>query len=286
MDVTECVRATVEAQWRASVGRVPLHRSLRYFLLPIDFTRAVEIPALLELSGIAARTDESLRILDISSPQALPSALCRMSPRWHVTYGNPFEPERRNLQERAGLLGLKNLEIVSLDVRERSEVALLAESFDYVFSCSVFEHIHPQEDGDLVAAANLARLLRAGGRATLSVPYANEAFSEYTQGGAYVESRESPELVFFQRFYDAARLDRLVAATGLEDDGRRFVGERDPSTLDPHDRIASRLGTGWRRILLGRRFWSQAHRHLTSAVEDPDQLAKPYLAFVRLSAPA
>jgi SAM-dependent methyltransferase len=164
-------------------------------------------------------------------------------------------------------------------------MARLEGAFDYVFSCSVFEHIHPEEDGDLVAAAHLPILLRPGGRAVISVPYARQGFCEYVESGTYTETRSTAEPIFFQRFYDAARLDRLVRSSGLEPEAREFVGECDPATSDPRDRVALRLGTGWRRILLGRRFWRQARRYLTPPVGDPNQLEKPYLAFVRLRRP-
>ena len=128
-------------------------------LLPIDYTRTKELPALLDVSGILERKGEQLKVLDISSPQMLSVSLLLHSPNWDITYVNPFEPELDDMRKRASVLGMDKLKIVKADITRPETLEGLTD-FDYVFSCSVFEHIHPEHGGDAAASANLDRLLK------------------------------------------------------------------------------------------------------------------------------
>jgi SAM-dependent methyltransferase len=253
----------------------------RSFLVPLDYTRTREIPALLRSSGILRRTGEELRILDIGSPQILSLALARASGNWQVTYVNPFEPELAELRRSAPTLGLGNLEIANADITRPETLAHLG-TFDYVFSCSVFEHIHPEHGGDVVAARNVAPLLNPGGRFVFSVPYAKEKFNEYVAGDVYANKGAASGRTFFQRFYDERSLnEQLLDPSGLQLSGATYIGERHYHEDNIHKRLAFLVGFGRRALILGR-FFRVLSGIFMEESEDWTVLRKPYLAVCAL----
>ena len=71
---------------------------------------------------------------------------------------------------------------------------------------------HVSDDGDAAALAELARCVRPGGRIAITLPYAERARVEYRDAPAYVDHGAEDGRWFFQRWYDDAALERLVAA--------------------------------------------------------------------------
>jgi SAM-dependent methyltransferase len=93
-----------------------------------------------------------------------------------------------------------------------------------VFSISVLEHI--PDNGDSDAMREIARVLKPGGVATLTVPFAASGLrDEFVDGPVYErEQRVGP--TFYQRHYDAAAVqERLVAPSGLKLTGMVHFGE-------------------------------------------------------------
>ncbi|MCM0081368.1 class I SAM-dependent methyltransferase [Geomonas sp. Red32] len=251
-------------------------------LIPVDYTRTREIPLLLETSGILARRDEPLTILDIGSPQILALTLCSLSPHWKVRYINPYEPELRDLTCKQSLLGIPNLDIARGDITDPASLSSVGP-FDYVFSCSVWEHIRPESDGDIVASANVSRLLKPSGRFIFSVPFYRTAFNEYVDGGVYGAEGGGAKS-FFQRFYDPPSLNRrVVEPSGLTLESARYLGERYCSPRITR-RISSLVDTGFRRFLLGRLFALISRLCMVEAAT-PGDLKKPYLAVCSLRKP-
>ena len=81
---------------------------------------------------------------------------------------------------------------------------------------SVIEHI--PDDGDFTALAELARVVKPGGRVLITMPYAESRYREvwrerqlYSDVADEQEGREDGAY-FFYRWNDRARLDRLVAS--------------------------------------------------------------------------
>lgn len=100
-------------------------------------------------------------------------------------------------------------------------------NFDYIFSCSVFEHIHPEEGGDVVASKNVAQLLKPGGVFAFSVPYYKSAFKEYIEGDVYHLKGVSGVKTFFQKFYDEELLNQnIIQPYGLNTLDKLYIGER------------------------------------------------------------
>lgn len=250
-------------------------------LLPVDYTRTKELPALLEVSGILKRKTERLRILDISSPQMLSISLSFQSPDWDITYINPFSPELADIKKRASVLNRRDLKIIQADIT-RPETLKDLSGFDYVFSCSVFEHIHPEHGGDAKASANLGSLLTPGGLFVFSVPFYKKAFNEYVEGDAYSIKGASGKKTFFQRFYDEKTLEeQIIAPSGLRVFSKRFIGERFYHENDITKRFAHRIGFGKKSLLLGRLFNRLSDIFMTESAEAA-KLKKPYLAVYAL----
>lgn len=257
------------------------HKLLHSVFIPLDYTRTKEIPALIDVSGILERTSERLKILDIGSPQILSLSLGLNSDAWEITYVNPFEMELEDLRQKASALGLGKLNIVNGDITEIESLAGLG-TFDFIFSCSVFEHIHPENGGDITASKNIPQLLKPNGAFVFSVPFYKEKFNEYKDGDVYAVKGEPSGKTFFQRFYDEESLHKqIVAPTGLRIAGKTYIGERHYSERDIKKRMAFLIGYGRVSFLLGR-FFNRISDVFMEEAHDFKKLKKPYLAIYSL----
>jgi hypothetical protein len=90
---------------------------------------------------------------------------------------NSFEEELEDLRQKSSVLGLKKLQIINADITLLDTVSQMG-TFDYIFSCSVFERIHPENGGDVIASKNVPQLLKPTGTFVFSVPYYKERFNE------------------------------------------------------------------------------------------------------------
>jgi hypothetical protein len=251
------------------------------FLMPVDYTRTKEIPAILDLSGILERKTERLRILDIASPQILSLSLGIYSDLWEITYINPFEAELEDLRQKSSVLDLKKLQIINADITLLDTVSQLG-TFDYIFSCSVFEHIHPENGGDVLASKIIPQLLETRGVFIFSVPYYKESFNEYVEGDVYAIKGDSSLPTFFQRFYDEESLYRqIIVPTGLRVAGKTYIGERFYSVNNIKKRMAFLIGFGSRALILGR-FFNKISDIFMEESQDYKKLKKPYLAIYSL----
>jgi SAM-dependent methyltransferase len=251
------------------------------FLSPIDYTRTREIPALLDVSEILDVKNEKLRILDISSPQILGLSLCLFSDLWKVVYINPYQPELEDLRLKSSALCRKNLDIHDGDITNLSTLNVIGQ-FDYIFSCSVFEHIHPEEGGDIIASQNIKKLLNPGGVFAFSVPCYKEAFNEYKSGSVYAIKADNSRRTFFQRFYDLSSLHhRIIEPTGLGIWKKLYIGERYYFNNNINKRLALLIGSGKRSLFLGR-FFKIISSVFMEVSEDFHALEKPYIAIIAL----
>jgi len=264
--------------------RLSLRNFVNTALKPVDYTRSKEVPALLDVSDILGRKDEKIRIIDIGSPQILSLSLSRYSSLWDIVYINAFKPELDDLEVKSMVLGLSNLKILKADVTDLDTLKGLGE-FDYVLSCSVFEHIHPEDGGDTVAARNIKSLLKPGGVFAFSVPYYKKAFNEYVEGDVYSVKGEKKKRTFFQRFYDEGTLTRqIISPSGLELFDKLYIGERFYFEKDIHRRMAFFVGVKKRSFLLGRFFHIISSVFMTKS-QNYKTLKKPYLAIYSLVKP-
>jgi len=170
-------------------------------VVPLDPSRYVELPWALD----ALHAEPGQRVLDLASPKLLAVQLGRRGV--HVTSVDELASEIETWRQLAA--DEPNVELVVADGRA---LPFADESFDAATSISVLEHV--AEGGDADALAELGRCIRPGGRVVITLPYAHEAREEHRAAAAYVDHGETDERgqAFFQRWYDAAAVERLVGA--------------------------------------------------------------------------
>jgi len=259
-------------------------KALHSYLVPIDYTRTQEIPVLLDESGIINKKNEKIRILDVGSPQILSLTLGVINTEWEIIYINPFIDEVDDLREKTTLLGIINIKTLQEDIKNIG-LADKIGTFDYIFSCSVFEHIHPEDGGDKYASLNLKSLLNDGGICAISVPYYKKAFNEYKEKSVYFIENKGNEKIFFQRFYDARTIDEnIISPSCLEVVSRCFIGERYYYPRSIEKRLGLYFSISKVRYVLGR-FFSILSKIFMKYSNESTSLRKPYLAFIFLRKP-
>lgn len=132
------------------------------------------------------------------------------------------------------------------------------KSFDAISLISTIEHV--EGDGDSVAIAELARLLKPGGRLVLTVPYNFDRYRDFwITDNTYTAAYEGAPL-FYQRHYDDDALTRrLIEPSGLTLTKKLIFGEpgaRCFNTLFANPRLPVFLKAPylWLTPLFARRF--------------------------------
>lgn len=101
-------------------------------------------------------------------------------------------------------------------------------SFERITSVSVLEHI--QNDGDSAVMAEIGRVLRPGGRAIVTVPFAEQFMGT------------DPSRPYFMRVYDLEALNRrLVAPSRLTLEEVEYFGDRFFAIESPWVKITGKL---------------------------------------------
>jgi SAM-dependent methyltransferase len=255
---------------------------LKYFFKPIDYTRTAELPAVLNQSKILYQKNEKLNILDVSSPQILSASIAEIFPSSEITYVNPFQAELDEMLRISCLLGLKNISVLKIDLTNENDIEKITVKYDYIFSSSVFEHIHPEEGGDILAAKNITKLLKSGGLLLLSVPFYKESFNEYKYGDVYAVKGSDNERIFFQRFYDEKKLNtQLINPSKLSLESILFLGERFYHPNNIHKRFAQLMQKRISSLIFGK-FFFLISKHLFSYSGNFKELKKPYIAVMAL----
>jgi SAM-dependent methyltransferase len=191
-------------------------------VVPLDPSRYLELPWAIEHLG-ARRGD---RVLDLASPKLLAVALARRGV--DVTSVDQLEREIENWQALAG--AVPGLDLVVADGRS---LPFEDESFDHAYSISVLEHI--EEPGDAEALAELARVVRPGGRVIVTLPHA-QAYREDWRDVPVYANQPGGGRSLFQRWYDPARVDALVAVAAALELVSREVVRMSPNWNDAYVR--------------------------------------------------
>jgi SAM-dependent methyltransferase len=125
----------------------------------------------------------------------------------------------RSMVDALGLTGRCGLHACAIDAAPWPDA-----SFDLVTCMSVLEHI----PDDLAAVRAIWRLLKPGGRLLLTVPCAVRESEQYIDRNEYgVLEPDADGLVFWQRFYDEARLAAQVFSVTGPPARRSFYGEKE-----------------------------------------------------------
>jgi SAM-dependent methyltransferase len=173
-------------------------------VVPLDPSRYLELPETLRELG--ARPGE--RVLDLASPKLLALTLARTGVE--VVSVDQLESEIEAWRKLTA--GEPRL---TLQVGDGRELPFEDASVDHAYSVSVLEHI--PEPGDEEALRELARVTKPGGRVVVTLPYADTFREDWRDAPVYTDQGGTEGRHFFQRWYDAARVERFAAAApGLE----------------------------------------------------------------------
>jgi SAM-dependent methyltransferase len=168
-------------------------------VVPLDPSRYLELPETMRELG--ARSGE--RVLDLASPKLLALTLARDG----VEVVSVDQLEAEIDAWRKLTTGEPRL---TLQVGDGRALPFEEASFDQAYSVSVLEHI--PEPGDEEALRELARVTRPGGRVVVTLPYTDTYREDWREAPVYADQGGTEGRHFFQRWYDAARVERFVAA--------------------------------------------------------------------------
>lgn len=180
--------------------------------MPLDVDRVVELPW---VASQIARARPG-RVLDLASPKLLACWLAEHCPGLdEVVATDLWEREIDGWRRLAAAAsrGGRRFDRLRLEGADARRLPYPDQSFDAIYSASAIEHI--PDDGDIAAAAEMARVLRPGGVAALTVPYGRVHRDEHVEHDLYGQ-RHTGEPLFFQRHYAADSIDRLLAGGALE----------------------------------------------------------------------
>lgn len=163
-------------------------------VVPLDPSRYLELPE--TKRELAARPGE--RVLDLASPKLLAVQLAREGV--DVTSVDVFPDEIERWRRLVGAQPRLRFEVADGRALPHPDGA-----FDHAYSISVLEHI--PNGGDEAALAELARVVKPGGRVVVTLPHAPKAYGEHRDRAVY-----GGGTTFFQRWYDDAAADRLAAS--------------------------------------------------------------------------
>jgi SAM-dependent methyltransferase len=179
--------------------------------MPLDVDRVRELPWV----GDRIRAAAPGRVLDVASPKLLAAWLAERTPA-NVVGTDLWAAEIdawRALLRAADPAGTRWRRL-ALEPADGTRLQYEDASFDAAYSASVIEHV--PGDGDGVAMAELARVLRPGGVRALTFPYRREHEDEFVEHDLYGQ-RYTGTPIFFQRHYAADTVDSRLLASGAFD---------------------------------------------------------------------
>lgn len=221
----------------------------RCIVAPLDSVRHFEM----DFFWKRVRALRPERMLDVSSPRLLPLLLLRTCSHVEADLVNPDTKDLARTRTMARGLGVDN-RCRFLDVRID---ALPTDARDYplVTCMSVLEHIVD----DLAAIRTMWDRVAPGGHLLLSVPCAAQLMEEFTNVDEYgLLDADADGFVFWQRYYDEARLQAIFAITGVPV-ARALYAERVRGAYDA-DVLAKRTKRfypNWREPLVTARTYTR-----------------------------
>ena len=177
---------------------------------PLSYPRYLEYHLALSKLGSL----DGCRVLDIGSPK-LPVLLLARHAKcelYATDIRDYFIGSTRQFLTRMGMANRIGRDL-HLDVQDARTLTYVDGFFDKIYAISVVEHI--PGNGDATALSEIARVLRPGGVATLTVPFRAAGHQDEYVTGAVFERDGDGSPTFYQRRYDIDSLrTRLVEPSG------------------------------------------------------------------------
>lgn len=177
----------------------------RCVVSPFDSVRHFEF----DFFWSVARRSNAQRILDVSSPRLLPLLMVDRSPSMCVDIVNPDRLDLDRTRLLADFLGLsKRCRFMPVRV---DDLRSSTDRFQLITSMSVLEHV----EDDIEAVTILWSLLEPGGTLLVTVPCSQEYVEEFSTYDEYQLLKMGDDgFVFWQRYYDLPRLQRIFRVVG------------------------------------------------------------------------
>ncbi len=192
----------------AGIACAGLKRSVGFVIQPVEnWSRYPELNTVLDL---LRDIGENERVLDLGSPKMLGlllaqrhAAAFRLTDLWETAVDEVRELVRSNRDRLSGTVELATADLTDLADHGDGE-------FDWVYSISVIEHI---EDLEAVRTGlrEMARVLKPGGQAVVSVPVAPVYRAEFHARSVYGKGDDQTE-VFFSHYFDRTTLASVLAS--------------------------------------------------------------------------
>jgi len=176
----------------------------------IDYSRIVEYP----LAFSQLEFGKNDLILDVgSSDSVFPVFLASLG---HTVHAIDIDSKVLKLERYANELKILNLTVAIQDI---TKLLYPDNFFDKITVISAIEHVLPVEDGDVRAIGEIARTLRAGGQAIVTVPCSDEFEVKESR------SKTGRNFSLIRRYDKTAMRERLVKPSGLYLANQIFFGE-------------------------------------------------------------
>lgn len=198
-----------KSNWKsiyATNFRLGLGRMLR----GIDYSRIVEYPLAFSQLELGKRN----LILDVgSSDSILPVFLASLG---HSVHAIDIDQKVLKLEGYATKLGTPNLVAAIQDI---TKLQYPDNFFDKITAISSIEHVLPIKNGDVKATKEIARTLRIGGQAIITVPYGENFEVKWSY------SKMNGHFSLIRKYDEIAIGERLVRPSRLLLERRIFFGE-------------------------------------------------------------
>jgi len=189
-------------------------------LLPVEYIRCAEFRYVLA----HLQAERGMTVLDLGSPKMLSMFMAtRMETRVVATdlidyFFDEYETYAR--------VALRDRDRYKMETQDGRALTYPDASIDRIFSVSVIEHI--PGDGDRTAMHEMARVLKPGGRACITVPYDEKGYQEIYGREYWTDSDEA----FNYRVYDRPTIRERLMDAPLELVNLSFCGERSTPVED------------------------------------------------------
>lgn len=193
---------------------------LRHVVVPVNYWRTIEFRLALKHGDFRP----GQQVLDIGSPKLLPLHIAeKLGATVYATDLDDYFVEE--LESFRDICGIPEDRLVA-EVQDARNLTYENDSFDRIVSISVLEHIG---ETDVEAGREIGRVLRPGGIAVITVPFAPEGGDVYKPVEDFYwapEPNENGEAFFEHHYTEEELQERLIGPSGLDVELLGYIGER------------------------------------------------------------